>query len=289
MKSFKPKQSTPVDQGIGSRIALLRTANGLSQSQLADALGISFQQVQKYEAGKNRIGAGRLQAIADRLGVPVSTFFEDTTQPPSDDAVELLLQSDGAIDLLRAYVSIQDDELRRSIVTMVKATLRVSKAGAAAGNRMLPIARLPAPPTERGTGSGSVADLDGGPARNANAGPTSGCEPGKSDGGFTVSPPRELPEAIRQVDLGRRRFLDHGEGPLFEPGTGSSAGQSCRGDVSAIGWITEQNREPTRRTGFAQTGRVAPEQAGRAFRTERLDIRADHAARLRAVVDEEGV
>lgn len=128
MRKTKPKQSTPVDQGIGSRIALLRTANGLSQSQLAEALGISFQQVQKYEAGKNRIGAGRLQAIADRLGVSVATFFEDTTQPAPDDAVEMLLHSDGAIDLLRAYASITDEEVRRSILTMVKAMLRVSKA-----------------------------------------------------------------------------------------------------------------------------------------------------------------
>lgn len=134
MKTSKPKQSTPVDQGIGSRIALLRTANGLSQSQLASALGISFQQVQKYEAGKNRVGAGRLQAIADRLGVPVSTFFEDGAQSAPDDAVEMLLQSEGAIDLLRAYVSIADLELRRSIVAMVKATLRVSKASAAAAD-----------------------------------------------------------------------------------------------------------------------------------------------------------
>jgi transcriptional regulator with XRE-family HTH domain len=128
MPKAKPKQSTPVDHGIGNRIALLRTANGLSQSQLAEALGISFQQVQKYEAGKNRIGAGRLQAIADRLGVSVATFFEDTTAPTPEDAVEMLLHSDGAIDLLRAYATITDEDVRRSVLTMVKATLRVSKA-----------------------------------------------------------------------------------------------------------------------------------------------------------------
>ncbi len=101
-------------------------------------MGISFQQVQKYEAGKNRVGAGRLQAIADRLGVPVSTFFEDTTQPTPDDAIEMLLHSDGALDLLRAYASITDEEVRRSIVTMVKATLRVSKASTAADEDTAP-------------------------------------------------------------------------------------------------------------------------------------------------------
>lgn len=147
MKPFKPKQSTPVDQGIGNRIALLRTAHGLSQSQLAEALGISFQQVQKYEAGKNRIGAGRLQAIADRLGVPVSTFFEDASQPANDDAVEMLLQNDGAIDLLRAYVSIQDEELRRSILMMVKATLRVAKASATAAEEQSVPKRPNSPPS----------------------------------------------------------------------------------------------------------------------------------------------
>ncbi len=72
----KPKQTTAIDHGVGSRIAFLRAANGLSQSALASALGVSFQQVQKYETGKNRVGAGRLQAIAERLGVPVSSFFE---------------------------------------------------------------------------------------------------------------------------------------------------------------------------------------------------------------------
>lgn len=132
MTKAKPKQSTPVDQGIGSRIALLRTAHGLSQSQLAEALGISFQQVQKYEAGKNRVGAGRLQAIADRLGVPVATFFEETVQPNQDDTVDLLLTHDGAIDLLRAYATIPDDEMRRSVLMMVKASLRVAKATKAA-------------------------------------------------------------------------------------------------------------------------------------------------------------
>lgn len=131
MRKLKPKQSTPVDQGIGNRIAVLRTAHGLSQSQLAEALGISFQQVQKYEAGKNRIGAGRLQAIADRLGVPVSTFFEDTGAQAPEDAIDLLLNSDGAIDLLRAYASISDEELRRSVLMMVKATLRVATASKA--------------------------------------------------------------------------------------------------------------------------------------------------------------
>ena len=73
----KPKRATEVDHTVGNRIALLRSASGMSQTMLAHALGISFQQVQKYETGKNRIGAGRLRAIADRLGVPVAVFFAE--------------------------------------------------------------------------------------------------------------------------------------------------------------------------------------------------------------------
>lgn len=148
MRKAKPKQSTPVDQGIGNRIALLRTAHGLSQSQLAEALGISFQQVQKYEAGKNRVGAGRLQAIADRLGVPVSTFFETTTEVNAEDTIDLLLNSDGAIDLLRAYATIPDEEMRRSVLMMVKATLRVARASKPAASEDMEDQDPPAPSSD---------------------------------------------------------------------------------------------------------------------------------------------
>ena len=127
----KPKQTTAIDHGVGSRIAFLRAANGLSKSALASALGVSFQQVQKYETGKNRVGAGRLQAIAERLGVPVSSFFE----PEPDAAMEngpSLLRISGAVELLRAYNQIADDQMRRDVLSLVKSAARIGQARAAA-------------------------------------------------------------------------------------------------------------------------------------------------------------
>ncbi|MCJ2133145.1 helix-turn-helix domain-containing protein [Methylobacterium sp. J-026] len=122
--SPKPKQTTAIDHGVGSRIAFLRAANGLSQSALASALGVSFQQVQKYETGKNRVGAGRLQAIAERLGVPVSSFFEPEAENAADNGPALLRVS-GAVELLRAYNQIADDQMRRDVLSLVKSAARI--------------------------------------------------------------------------------------------------------------------------------------------------------------------
>ena len=129
MANLKPKQTTEIDHGVGSRIAFLRTANGLSQSALASALGVSFQQVQKYETGKNRVGAGRLQAIAERLGVPVSSFFEADEQAEPDGSPTLLRIS-GAIELLRAYNAITDEQMRRDVIALVKSAARIGQGGA---------------------------------------------------------------------------------------------------------------------------------------------------------------
>ncbi|SDM71901.1 Transcriptional regulator, contains XRE-family HTH domain [Methylobacterium phyllostachyos] len=122
--SPKPKQTTAIDHGVGSRIAFLRAANGLSQSALASALGVSFQQVQKYETGKNRVGAGRLQAIAERLGVPVSSFFEPEPASATENGPSLLRIS-GAVELLRAYNQIGDDQMRRDVLSLVKSAARI--------------------------------------------------------------------------------------------------------------------------------------------------------------------
>ena len=128
----KPKQTTAIDHGVGSRIAFLRAANGLSQSALASALGVSFQQVQKYETGKNRVGAGRLQAIADRLGVPVSSFFEPEPEAASDSGPALLRVS-GAVELLRAYNQIGDEQMRRDVLSVVKSAARIGQSRNAEG------------------------------------------------------------------------------------------------------------------------------------------------------------
>jgi transcriptional regulator with XRE-family HTH domain len=71
------KTPDPVDIAVGHRIRVERLSRGMSQTVLADQLGVTFQQVQKYEKGVNRVGAGRLTKIAEALGVPVSTFFTD--------------------------------------------------------------------------------------------------------------------------------------------------------------------------------------------------------------------
>jgi transcriptional regulator with XRE-family HTH domain len=100
---------------------------GMSQKSLGDALGLTFQQVQKYEKGTNRIGAGRLQHIASIQQVPISFFFEGVPGPSYalDEArssayvSDFLATSDG-LELTKAYMSIQNVKLRRSIVGLVK-------------------------------------------------------------------------------------------------------------------------------------------------------------------------
>lgn len=104
---------------------------GLSQEKLADGLGITFQQVQKYEKGTNRIGASRLQAIADILGVHPSFFFQegddasartgagDTTREPSE--ISSFVSSKEGIALNRAFLKITDPVLRKKIISLVAA------------------------------------------------------------------------------------------------------------------------------------------------------------------------
>jgi transcriptional regulator with XRE-family HTH domain len=121
------KRPDPVDVEVGHRIRLERLARGLSQTALATQLGVTFQQVQKYEKGVNRVGAGRLTKIAEVLGVGVGTFFTgkeilDTEQNKvAGEASPLkLLTVSGAFRLLRAYAEIEDSTLRRSIVDLVE-------------------------------------------------------------------------------------------------------------------------------------------------------------------------
>ncbi|GJD59426.1 helix-turn-helix domain-containing protein [Methylobacterium dankookense] len=130
----KPKRATAVDHTVGNRIALLRSASGMSQTMLAHALGISFQQVQKYETGKNRIGAGRLRAIADRLGVPVSVFFAEDLDDSEEGISSLAaLQESGALALLQAYEAISDEETRREVLNLVQAAARLWQGTESAG------------------------------------------------------------------------------------------------------------------------------------------------------------
>ena len=127
------KSPDHVDVEVGHRIRVLRNAAGLTQTGLADQLGVTFQQVQKYELGVNRVGAGRLTKIAQVLKVPVNNLFggnEDvvTTRkgPRGSDSPLKLLAAPGALRLLRAYGKLSDGKMRRSVVTMIEniATIR---------------------------------------------------------------------------------------------------------------------------------------------------------------------
>ena len=125
------KRPDPVDVEVGHRIRIERLSRGLSQTALANQLGVTFQQVQKYEKGVNRVGAGRLTKIAEVLGVPVSTFFsgkeilegEDIKERGEASPLKLLTVS-GAFRLLRAYGDIEDANLRRALVDLVEQIAR---------------------------------------------------------------------------------------------------------------------------------------------------------------------
>ena len=125
------KKPNPIDIHVGSRVRLRRTMLGMSQEKLGEALGITFQQIQKYEKGTNRVGASRLQNISTVLNVPVSFFFEDapgdpsTGQPGMAEAnssnyvVDFLSSSEG-LQLNRAFIKIPDPKVRRKLVDLVK-------------------------------------------------------------------------------------------------------------------------------------------------------------------------
>ncbi len=118
------RKSTEADQRIAQKIRLLRQKQQVSQEQLAEVLGISFQQVQKYERGINRVSAGRLLEVAAALNVPIETFYEGVTVAKPDGAVptsldELKLTAEG-LQLILAFTRIADDKKRKQILAFVR-------------------------------------------------------------------------------------------------------------------------------------------------------------------------
>lgn len=102
-----PKRCTDLDARIGERIRTRREAMRLTQTDLGRALGVSFQQLQKYEQGKNRIGAGRLQEVADLLGVPVASFYDEpgpVRVPPPPTVAEARAAQRAATEALEEAV-----------------------------------------------------------------------------------------------------------------------------------------------------------------------------------------
>ena len=121
------KAPNPTDKHVGSRVRMRRMMLGMSQEKLGDALGLTFQQVQKYEKGANRIGASRLQQISRILQVPVAFFFDAVSQlPPSvskdqplTELTEFMATRDG-IALAKAFMQIDNMQLRRRLVELVE-------------------------------------------------------------------------------------------------------------------------------------------------------------------------
>jgi transcriptional regulator with XRE-family HTH domain len=126
------KAPNPIDKHVGSRVRMRRMMLGMSQEKLGDALDLTFQQVQKYEKGTNRMGASRLQAISGILQVPVSFFFEGapnptTTpghiaalQPESPAYINDFLTSSDGLTLIKAFVRIKETRVRHKIVLLVE-------------------------------------------------------------------------------------------------------------------------------------------------------------------------
>ncbi|MCJ2095328.1 helix-turn-helix domain-containing protein [Methylobacterium sp. J-072] len=130
MTVTKPKLATDADRAIGSRIAAIRAAQGLSQTTLGHAIGVSFQQVQKYEKGRNRVGASRLQMIADLLKVPVETFFADKVSADAGAVpVQTYFDDPAIMELVAAFRSIPDQTTRSGILSIVKAAAALRNAG----------------------------------------------------------------------------------------------------------------------------------------------------------------
>jgi len=124
------KAPNPIDKHVGARVRMRRMMLNMSQEKLGDALGLTFQQVQKYEKGTNRIGASRLQQISLILQVPVSFFFEGAPPPPGKSAgmtdapspsyvTDFLATTDG-LTLTKAFMRLKSQKLRRRIVELVE-------------------------------------------------------------------------------------------------------------------------------------------------------------------------
>ena len=125
------KKPNSTDCYVGARVRMRRMMLGMTQQKLGDALGLTFQQVQKYEKGANRISASRLQQIAQILQVPESFFFDGGPNPsgkqpkvfsgaPSPNYIADFLASPDGFALCKAFMSINDAKLRRRIVDLVK-------------------------------------------------------------------------------------------------------------------------------------------------------------------------
>ena len=122
------KRPNPTDVYVGSRVRMRRKMLGLSQERLGERLGITFQQIQKYEKGTNRVGASRLQAMAQALDVPVAFFFPDNApeqaaglgEDGSAFMMDFMSTSEG-LELSRHFMRVRNSKTRRKIIELVRA------------------------------------------------------------------------------------------------------------------------------------------------------------------------
>ncbi|AHF85168.1 helix-turn-helix domain-containing protein [Rhizobium leguminosarum bv. viciae] len=120
---MKAKSPNSIDVYVGNRVRVRRKTLGMTQNGLAELLGITFQQIQKYEKGTNRIGASRLQRISEILRVPVGFFFENGGSGPVDGATNELntfLSSKEGLALNKAFIAIEDPNIRQKLVALAK-------------------------------------------------------------------------------------------------------------------------------------------------------------------------
>src|SRR3984893_17140070 len=125
MTMMTPKKPDLQDIAAGKRIKVERLARRMSQTELAEKIGVSFQQVQKYESGSNRVGAGRLSRIAEVLDIPVRAFFEtdaSATLKDEDSGTSPLgmLAEPGAVRVLRAFTQLPKGPVRLSVLSLLE-------------------------------------------------------------------------------------------------------------------------------------------------------------------------
>lgn len=119
-KKMKQRSAGAPDIELGKRIRLRRVELNISQAELGEQLGVSFQQVQKYEKGVNRVGASRLSQIAEALKVPVTFFYTDADNKSREVESLLFTDSSFSLRLLRAYTAIQDQTVQRQLVSLME-------------------------------------------------------------------------------------------------------------------------------------------------------------------------
>jgi transcriptional regulator with XRE-family HTH domain len=126
MSDMPKKQANPIDVQVGNRVRIRRMLIGMSQERLGDLLGLTFQQVQKYEKGVNRIGAGRLFEVARILNVPVDFFYEGVAAAPGLSTSEAappvmeFVSSGEGLQLALAFMKIKDAKVRKRVLDLVK-------------------------------------------------------------------------------------------------------------------------------------------------------------------------